>query len=246
MKCPEIQNNKYVIDNVAKECDINVILLKTILQLEIFYRGRAYYRIIERVLCKCFKRSAIKRDISIGIAQMKISTVQKVMRKNPYDFIRDITNDEMNIKVCGKYLRQLIDEYQYKLEKEYYSIEGKYSDVFDYIACQYSGGIPETKERTILIYSAILRSMCSNSPLVYAGSREREEYSILLYSPYDETLSYQNFQNLVEEIENLGIIRKQVLVGQKEMKIELFCRDSYNLSIVQNVANRYNLQMKIE
>ena len=55
-----IEKNKFVIDKEAKENDINAILLETVLKLEIFYRGRIYNRILEKIICRFFPKIAIK------------------------------------------------------------------------------------------------------------------------------------------------------------------------------------------
>ena len=39
MECPQIEKNKYHIDRVARENDISILLLETVLRLEVFYRA---------------------------------------------------------------------------------------------------------------------------------------------------------------------------------------------------------------
>lgn len=57
-----IERNRFAIDKAANENDINVVPLETILQLEVFYRGRMYNRILEKCVCIFFLRIAIKKN----------------------------------------------------------------------------------------------------------------------------------------------------------------------------------------
>ena len=116
MPCRSVDINKFVIDDVAKSNDINTKFLETIVKLECFYRKRIYYKFIETLLTRLFSSYAIKKDISVGIAQIKVSTAQKVLRQNPYLFIKKLCNDQFNIEICGKYIKKLILEYNYELE----------------------------------------------------------------------------------------------------------------------------------
>ena len=63
----EIKHNKFAIDNAAKENDINVVLLETILRLENFYRGRMYNKILEKILCRFFPVIALKKNADCKI-----------------------------------------------------------------------------------------------------------------------------------------------------------------------------------
>lgn len=66
IECPLIEENKYIIEKIARDNDISVVLLETVLRLEIFYRGRIYNRMIEKFACRFFPRIAIKKNISVG------------------------------------------------------------------------------------------------------------------------------------------------------------------------------------
>lgn len=246
MRYPQLESDKYLIDDVAKECNINVKLLKTILQLEIIYRERMYYRGLEWFLCRFLKGFAVRKDISVGIAQIKISTAQKILRQNPKDFIQELTKNEVNIKICGKYLRQLIERYGYLTETGDFYVQEHYHDVFDYIACEYLGGIPETKERTVLIYSAVLRSVLSELPLSYMGSKEREEYTVLLYMSAETPLSYEEFRELTERLCMTGMIKRSVFAEQVKMELEIYCQDVHSVRFIKSLADEYKLMMKLE
>ena len=136
MECQVIEKNKYIIEKVAKENDINVTLLETILRLEIFYRGREYNKLLEKFICQYCSSVAIKKDISVGIGQIKISTAEKVLRTDAVNFIKQICKDEINIEICGKFLKELIKQYGYMSEQNE-DVYENYQDIYDYIACEY-------------------------------------------------------------------------------------------------------------
>ena len=86
-------------------------MLETVLKLEIFYRGRIYNRILEKIICRFFPKIAIKKNISVGIAQIRISTAEDILRKDASSFLGEICNDEFNIKICAKLIKKIINEY---------------------------------------------------------------------------------------------------------------------------------------
>ena len=245
IKSPYIEKNKYAIDDSAKQNDIPVELLKTILKLEIFYRYRSYNRITEFIICKFFKKIAVKKDISVGLAQIKVSTASQVLRLRPESFISSLINDQMNISVCGKYLRSLIDEYNYRMATEPYQIEDRYIDVFDYIACKYLGGIAETKEKTVLVYSALLRSILSNVPLIYLGSDGRNNYNIIIWDDREEKISYKEFIDLSEQLKSYGILKREIYVYGTKAELELYCQKCDSISMIRNLTYSLGLKMSI-
>ena len=245
MDYTSINLNKYKIDDVAMDNDINIELIETIIKLECLYRERLYYRFVENVLTKYFSKYAIRKDISVGIAQIKISTAQKMLRQNPNLFIKKICNDEINIELCGKYIKSIIDEYFYLKNVQDYSVNNNFIDIYDYIACQYLGGNPENKEKTILIYSAVLRSVLSDSPLYYIGSDNTDRFSVSIVG--SEKFSYEKYKEIKEQIISNGKIYNETFVDSKEfiIKIEVICGDTYQLTEIRRIAETYNLSITL-
>lgn len=241
-----INNNKYKIDDIAKDNDINIKLIETVIKLECFYRGRLYYRFVENILTKYFCKYAIKKDISVGIAQIKISTAQKILHQNPYLFLRKLCNDETNIELCGKYIKSLMDEYFYLKSVQDYSVNNLFIDIYDYIACQYLGGEPENKEKTILVYSAVLRSVLSDSPLYYIGSDGTERFRVTIFGT--EKLSYERYKELKEQVIINGKICNEIFVNSEEfnIKIDIICRYAYQLEEIRKIAETHKLSVALE
>lgn len=241
-ECPKIKNNIYLIDNVAREKNININLITTILKLELFYRNRFYYYFLEKFLCRFLSKVAINKDISVGIAQIKISTAQKLLHQNPNKFIKNITNDDFNIQLCAHYIRDLIDEYNYKIKTNDSFIKNIYYDIFDYIACNYVGGLPYNKNQTVLVYGAVLRNLISQEQLSYTGSYVGKEYNVILSNRY--IIEFEKFENLVKQIECSCTIGREIFLNNKSMCIELYCMGD-DIETIRNISEEYDLYMQI-
>lgn len=172
----------YEIERICNKYDISKELLETIASLEYIYRGRWYYRFLEIILCKYFPKTAIKKDISVGIAQIKISTAKKIKEECPLKFINNLYKPEFNLEICAAYLKSLIDNY-YQLKSNEYTVSyidsdevededinnyvEEYAaarndldkeDIFNYIASNYLCENDDKLNRTVMVYSSILRS----------------------------------------------------------------------------------------
>jgi len=154
-----IEMYKYEIEKYSKQNDLPRNLLTAILLLEIINRGQWYNRLLEIFCCYCFPNLSIKKDISVGVSQIKISTAEKVLKKSPLRFIKRLINNTYNISVCAKYLKNLINKFEEeKVTNPYYFN----IDMYEYIASQYLKGTYIPEDKNILIYSALLRNFCNN------------------------------------------------------------------------------------
>lgn len=148
-------NYYYEMDRICQENDLNIELLKTIVLLEHIHRGKWYYKIGEWLVCKLIPLFAIKRDFSVGIAQIKISTAKDLLQKSPTKFTSKLVDTEFNLEVCAMLLKKLKADYHQLQDTELYT------DEFDYIAMNYLCGHWVSNNRNTLIYSAVLRSRCN-------------------------------------------------------------------------------------
>lgn len=238
---PKLKANKYLIDDVAKKNDININILYGILQLEIFYRERIYYRILENILCKYMEDVAIKKDISVGIAQIKISTAQSLLQTNPKNFIKDVVKDELNIELCGRYLKKIIEDYKYKNKKG----EIDEQDVFDYISSEYLGCNYWNKGQTQLIYSAVLRSLCRYEGVMYMGSDVREKYRIYMFDEKGK-LEKTQFQDIRTRIECIGIIERIIYIEAESFELEIYTDNRFDVETLRNIAQQYGLEVYVQ
>lgn len=244
MDCPKIEKNRYLIDKAARDNDINVILLETILRLEIFYRGRVYNSVLEKCACKYFGRVAIKKNISVGLAQIRISTAEKVLRENPYNFIKEICDDKLNIEACARLIKNIINSYNDMLEKNSYGCE-EYEDIYDYIACEYIGAFAGQKDKTALIYSAVLRSFMKNEEMYYMGSEQSGRCLVCVYKDSTQTVNYNEFQEFVEELSDGVIVRKCVFVDDQELELDFICDNNYYIGIANRFAKEHECEIHI-
>lgn len=77
------KKNRYLINEAARQYDLSLGWINTILKLERHYRGNMANQMLEYILCRYFPNRAIEKDISVGPAQIKISTAQKVEKEEP-------------------------------------------------------------------------------------------------------------------------------------------------------------------
>lgn len=244
MECSKIENNRYLIDSAARDNDINVKLLETILRLEIFYRGRTYNSVLEKCACRYFSSVAIKKNISVGLAQIKISTAEEVLRENPYNFIKKICDDKFNIEVCAKLLKNMINKYNDMKEENSYECE-EYADIYDYIACEYRGAFAEQKDKTALIYSAVLRSFMQDEEMYYVGSEQVGRCLVCVYKNGTQKVIYNEFQEFVKELGDVVIIRKCVFVDKQKLELEFICEDSYYIAMANRFAKEHGCKFHV-
>ncbi|RJV71418.1 hypothetical protein DWY90_14395 [Coprococcus sp. AF27-8] len=240
-----INKNKFVIDNAARENDINTVLLETVLRLEIFYRGRKYNRILERVVCQFVPKIAIKKNISVGIAQIKISTAEKVLRKDASTFIMKLCNDRFNIEVCAKLLNDLINEYEDMREKNAWPYE-EYIDIYDYISCQYLGGMTWNKNKTVLVYGAVLRSIMKEEKIYYVGTELTGRCLVKIYKNDKLEIEYHELQEFLEKIREGIVIWRKIFVDKQEMNLEFICDKQYYIELANQFAKEYKCEISID
>ena len=164
MQTPRIEGNIHEINKCAEKYNIDPELLKCILSLE------NYYRILEWLGCKIFKKTSIKHDLSIGLGQIKISTAKKLLKQNPKFFIHKLIYDDFNIELSAKYIRYLIDTYNSESISVYSNRNKKYqfeNDRLLYVVCHYLGSDFYEVDKTTLIYYTLVINIITNDELIY-------------------------------------------------------------------------------
>ncbi len=156
----EVENDilnsyKYEIERICNENGIDVMLLKTIVNLEYIFRGRWYIWLGELLVCKVFPKIAIKKDLSVGLTQIRISTAKDVLRMAPNKFVKNLIEPEFNMNVCAELLKQII--YDYEVSQDDYMVK-EVEDIYEYISLRYLCEGYEKDNKTVLLYGAILRS----------------------------------------------------------------------------------------
>lgn len=139
------------IEKSALENNIPLELLETILFLENVYRNSYMNTLIEKIICIFFRPIAIKKDISIGLSQIKISTATQVMNLSNYEVIPLLICENSNINICARYLKQILKEYNNLPYKENIT-------VYYFLASCYLGTPTYALDYTTLVYSTILEN----------------------------------------------------------------------------------------
>lgn len=147
---------KYEIEKYSREYNINSRLIEVILTLESMHRGELIRKIGEKIGCKYFYFLVVNQDMSIGVSQMKISTISRVLKTSPYNFKRKITSTKFLIRVTCRYLKEILEEYEFNRE---YEKKRGIDDVYEYIAESYTGS---AKNKSGKVYSIILKKNLKN------------------------------------------------------------------------------------
>lgn len=84
-------------------------LIFGIISLEKINRGGCFNLALEKILISCFPNFVIKNDMSIGIGQLKFSTVKKILKtENNKEIIKVFNNDCLNIKTVVFFISKII------------------------------------------------------------------------------------------------------------------------------------------
>ncbi|WP_143311343.1 hypothetical protein [Cetobacterium ceti] len=143
---------QYEIEKYSKQNNINPKLILTLLALENIYRGEKLFQILEKLYFKIFYEKAIKKDMSLGVSQMKISTISKTLQVSPHSFKRKIYTSKFSIRVMCKYIKKILEEFSEENDK----------DIYEYISEKYVGS---TVSKSGKIYAAVLRNYLKREEL---------------------------------------------------------------------------------
>ncbi len=144
---------RYEIDKIAKKNNINPCLILYIICYEHLYRGN--YRYLEKMLCFFFYEKAIEMDVSIGLGQLKISTISEFLEKSPIKFRKRIFHPNFQINIIALIIKKSIDKYEEEDSQE---------DIYSHIISDYNG-IYENKN--VKVYSATIRSLMNGKEIQY-------------------------------------------------------------------------------
>ena len=106
-----IKRYSFEIEKYAHENEISADLLKTVLLIEYTNRGSWLMRSMEKIVCCLFPAAGVAFDLSVGLAQIKISTAGRLMKCHPKKVAKLLLNDDENIRICARYLCELIRDY---------------------------------------------------------------------------------------------------------------------------------------
>ena len=147
------------IQQYSQQYNLNPNLLKSILLLEYINRGSTFISVCEKIVCYIFPRWAIKKDLSVGLGQIKISTASKILKECPIYFLRKLFDPKFNIQVCSQYLNSLQTEYEdYANGCPPQPYDTSVMDCYEYVACHYLGFSVLSNHKNVELYATIMRS----------------------------------------------------------------------------------------
>gem|GEM_PF-5783016 len=103
---------KYVfyIKEISYEYDICPEILFSIILIETINRRSFLTRNVECITCKLFPKLMIRKNISIGIAQIKIKTAKKILpNADDHEIMNLLLDDFNNIKICAKLIANYLE-----------------------------------------------------------------------------------------------------------------------------------------
>ena len=238
----EINIYQYEIDQEARENHITRELLETILILERIHRGAWYYRGLEILLCKkgVFQRVAIRHDISVGIGQIKISTAQRLLKQNPYAFLDKMLDASFGIKLCAKYLKEIVEDY-----KMTFWNDSKDKSIYEYIASKYLSGTDYLEAEIVKLYAAVLEIRDNSNIYMLLNERKNPhiEKQLSNYIERCEIISLNGKNYYIFEPTNLIIKLKNT---EKNFAYLRKMEQAENGFFVQKLKNKIILNVLVE
>ena len=155
---------RYEIKNAAEKQRINPALLTIVLQLEKINRGTLFYLFSEQLAVRIIPGWLIRRDATLGLAQISIKTAKGFFHKAPQLYLRDMLKPEISIELCAYTLSNILNDYSYfcpsdnDLFIDLFEDEG-ISDNYKrslYIASNYICGTNDVLKKYILVYAELI------------------------------------------------------------------------------------------
>lgn len=152
----------YEINQAADKYEIHDKLLETIILLELTNRKSWYMQLAEKIVCRYFPQIAIRRNMTLGVAQISVSVAKEYYQQAPTRFLGKMLKPEESIELCAFYLRRLIDQYNrhgWEDSDEWIDeIEGltRQQEASLFIASQYICGCNVSLRKFALVYMTIL------------------------------------------------------------------------------------------
>ena len=105
-----LQRHWAAIQRAAQLHAVDPELLMGILVLETANRGLAF-RVLERLVARVNPRYLVRRDCSIGIAQIRPSTARSVVDADSQRLVCMLLDDDGSIDVCARLIRRFSQEH---------------------------------------------------------------------------------------------------------------------------------------
>ena len=177
---------RYEIENAAETQHISTDLLTAVVMLERINRGGWNYQLLEQMAVSWMSNYLIRRNATLGLAQINILDAQKYFHKAPNLYLKEMLEPTVSIALCAYALRQLLDAYD---PWEHVSTDSPFSELyFDekisdnykcslYIASEYICGINNVRKKYVLVYAQYIHSIAPDFYTKYDRSNKHTENS---------------------------------------------------------------------
>lgn len=172
---PFFSQYSYEIEEAAKKFRISPELLSIVIKLEKINRGAWRNRLSEQLAVRIIPKLLIRRNVTLGLAQISIKNAHGYFHVAPQRYIRDMLKPEISIELCAFVLRDLLDEYQ----SYWPSDDDPFYDIYEskdesdnykcalYIASNYICGANDVLKKYTLVYAQLIDD---NAPVLFPGN----------------------------------------------------------------------------
>lgn len=159
-----IKMYNFEIERSAQKYDLSTETLKTVLLLEKINRADCLNNILEHIACRCLPTIVIKRNCTLGVAQVSVNNAQDYFQQAPRYYLLKMLDKATSIDLCAFMLRKICDSFSEYMneselddnivfENDYKRLEWKLAY---HIACEYLTGNNDSKTNFALVYAALL------------------------------------------------------------------------------------------
>lgn len=156
------------IDYCSKLNKVNDEILFSVILLEKINRGDFFNRFLERIITHYFPKLSMRYDMSIGVGQLKISTVKRILGLENITEIIKILNDKFsNIMVVSLLISEILND----INKVRVVQEGIDKDLLNEVASIYlTGSSKKLYISEVSVYAELLNWSYTKKLFNYAKS----------------------------------------------------------------------------
>ena len=122
----------------------------------------------------------------------------------------------------------------------------EYIDIYDYISCQYLGGMTWNKNKTVLVYGAVLRSIMKEEKIYYVGTELTGRCLVKIYKNDKLEIEYHELQEFLAKIREGIVIRRKIFVDKPGMNLEFICDKQNYIELANQFAKEYKCEISID
>lgn len=151
-----VEDYRYQLAAAAEKYQISEQLLERVVMLELINRGSLLERLLERAVVTLLPRVAVRKNLSIGLCQIRIRWAQNYYQEPPLRYMRKMLRPEESILLCAAYLRETLDEWDATWCDETETGLDENDQLSLYIASEYVCGCEKSLRKFALVYMTLI------------------------------------------------------------------------------------------